>query len=300
MISERGSFVIGIDIGGSKTKIGLVNTKDGSVHGRQVVDTPARQLTGLPFIKILSVFAKDLTTRAKHAGHVVDKIGIGICELVEQSGQIVSSHRVELSRADLVSSFSDFSCIAIESDVRAAAMAEARFGHGNGLSHWIYVNAGTGISSVIMNGSSCHMGAHGWAVCLGMSPANLAGETPTCIEELAGGAGLVRLAGERGLMVETVADLFQQYSSGSRVARDVFEYGGCVLGKAIATLVNIMDPGEIIVGGGLVCASTPYWAGLVKSLRGSVWYSGAKDIPVKVAALQDRAGIVGAALAECS
>jgi glucokinase len=300
MTSESRSFAIGIDIGGSKTKIGLVDTRIGSISSSRIIDTPARTQTGLPFIERLQVFARDLKVRANHAGHVVEKIGIGICELVEQSGEIVSSHRVELNRRDIVSSFIDFSCIGIESDVRAAAMAEARFGHGKGLSHWIYVNAGTGISSAIMNGSFCHLGAHGWAVCLGMNPTNLTGEGPTYVEELCGGAGLVRLARERGLTVETVADLFQKHSSGSRAAYEVLEYGGCVLGKAIAAMVNIIDPSEIVVGGGLVGVNTPYWGGLVKSLRESVWYSRAKDIPVRIAALQDRAGIVGAAIAELS
>ena len=182
MISKPSTFAIGIDIGGSRTKIGLVDTNQGNVSDLAIIDTPVRQQTGLGFAETLSVLTRDLQARAKTAGQVVDKIGIGICELVERSGQIVSAHRVELNREHINSVFSDFSHIAIESDVRAAALAEARFGHGKGLSYWIYVNAGTGISSVIMHGSSCHMGTYGWAVCLGMSPANLAGEGPTNIE----------------------------------------------------------------------------------------------------------------------
>jgi glucokinase len=297
MISAPSTFAIGIDIGGSKTKIGLVDTEHGAISDLRVIDTPVRQDTGVLFAETLSAISRALKGRAKSGGHTVDKIGIGICELVEQSGGIVSAHRVKLNREHIDYVFSDYTHIAIESDVRAAAMAEARFGHGKGLSHWIYVNAGTGISSVVMYGSACHRGTHGWAVCLGMNPANIAGEDPTNVEELAGGAALVQLAGKWALPVESVADLFEKYSSGSKVAYEVLEYGGCVLGKAIATLVNTIDPGEIIVGGGLVSKNTPYWEGLVKALKQSVWYSRAKDIPVKTAALQDRGGIVGAALA---
>jgi predicted NBD/HSP70 family sugar kinase len=100
-------------------------------------------------------------------------------------------------------------------------------------------------------------------------------------------------------VVETVGDLFDRFSSGSTDAHEVFEYGGRVLGKALAMLVNVTDPKEIIVGGGLVGLDTPYWKGLVEALKSFVWYPSAKSIPVKIAALQDRAGIVGAALAEC-
>lgn len=286
---------IGIDIGGSKTAVGLIDLDKGHVLREEVFDTPALSETGDTYVAMM----KDSVTRLRMGTDVV-KVGIGVCELVDNSGSIVSAHRVQVNETQLHEAFSDFPAVVIESDVHAAALAEARFGAGQDMAQWVYVNAGTGISSVLMRGEDCYNGAHGWAICLGMSPIDLAngfaGE-PHVIEDRAGGAGLVREAREAGLAFDTAQELLAAAQEGDRRAIGLLERGGHVLGNAIALLVNMLDPQRVVVGGGLATLDGPYWRALGEAARLSIWHRPAKEVQILKACLKSKAGVIGAALA---
>lgn len=291
-------LAIGIDIGGSKTAIGVVNLREGTVLDHQMVPTPTRDGTGASFLADLRERALAMRN-ADRPSIRIDKIGIGVCEVVDRLGEIGSAHRVEISKRQVRDAFGEFAEIAIESDVRAAATAEARFGVARGRTHWIYVNAGTGISSVVMNGEDCHIGAHGWVYGLGMSPANLSvpeGVDRAFVEEISGGAGLVRIARKKGLHVSTVRELFSAAASKSDEATIVLSAGGRVLGGAIAWLVNIFDPEVVVVGGGVASNDSPYWQSLTTAVEANTWYAPAKQVPVLRSALSTNAGLIGAAL----
>ncbi|MGE4247980.1 MAG: ROK family protein [Parvibaculaceae bacterium] len=287
---------IGVDIGGSKTAVGLIDLDKGNVLREEVFDTPALGATGEAYLACI----KESVTRLR-AGTDVVKVGIGICELVDNDGRIVSAHRVKMNEAQVHAAFGDFAAVVIESDVHAAALAEARFGAGRDLKQWVYVNAGTGISSVLMKGEDCYNGAHGWAICLGMSPIDLAngavGSAPHVIEDRAGGAGLVREAREAGLAFDTAAELLAAAEEGDRQAIGVLERGGQVLGNAIALLVNMLDPQKVVVGGGLASLDGPYWRALGETARLAIWHRPAKNVQILKARLESRAGVIGAALA---
>lgn len=296
--SFSGDLAIGIDIGGSKTAIGVVNLRDGTVLDHQMVPTPTRDRTGAPFLVDLCQRALAIRS-AVQPSVLVEKIGVGVCEVVDRLGEIGSAHRVEISKGQIRKAFGEFAEISIESDVRAAATAEARFGIARGRAHWIYVNAGTGVSSVLMNGEDCHLGAHGWVYGLGMSPANLCmpdAADGALIEDLSGGAGLVRLAREKGLHVSTVRELFSAAAPKSEDAIIVLTTGGRVIGGAIAWLVNIFDPEVVVVGGGVVSNDSPYWQSLTTAVETNTWYPRAKQVPVLRSALSTNAGLIGAAL----
>jgi glucokinase len=292
---SRHPYAIGIDIGGSKTAIGLVDTAKGQVLEEEAFDTPPLSDTGQSYLDRLKSSVARL-----NAGRAAGKIGIGLCELVDNSGRIVSAHRVKVSEAELRAAFREFSTVVIESDVHAAALAEARFGEGQALRQWVYVNAGTGISSVLMRGEAGHTGAHGWAVCLGMSPVDLAnghdGETDY-IEDRAGGAGLVRSAREAGLALDSAAELIVAAEHGDEQAIMLLERGGHILGNAIGLLVNMLDPQRVVVGGGLASLDGPYWRALGEAARASIWHRPAKEVQIHQAFLKGRAGMIGAALA---
>ena len=290
-------LAIGIDIGGTKTAIGVVDRRDGTVLRRQIVPTPTRDRTGAGFLDELSGLAVAMRSVD---GIAIDKLGIGVCELVDRHGEVVSGHRIHISREQIANAFRKFSEVSIDSDIRAAATAEARFGRGKGLGHWIYVNAGTGISSVLMNGPECFLGTHGWVFSLGMSPANLSASVTAdaaLIEEISGGSGLLALARKKGLGASTVRELIGAAASNSSDAISILTEGGRVLGATIALLVNTLDPEAIVVGGGIVAADSPYWQSLIDGVKKHTWHPPAKSVPVYRSALSNDAGLVGAAIA---
>jgi glucokinase len=287
---------IGIDIGGSKTAVGLIDLDKGNVLREEIFDTPVLGDTGETYVARM----KDSVTRLRSDTDVA-KVGIGVCELVDNSGSIVSAHRVKVNETQLHAAFSDFPAVVIESDVHAAALAEARFGAGQDMAQWVYVNAGTGISSVLMRGEDCYNGAHGWAICLGMSPIDLAngvaGSESHVIEDRAGGAGLVREARAAGLAFDTAGELLAAAQRGDRQAIGLLERGGHVLGNAIALLVNMLDPQRVVVGGGLATLDGPYWRALGEAARLGIWHRPAKEVQILKARLKSKAGVIGAALA---
>jgi len=287
---------IGVDIGGSKTAAGLIDLTTGSVLAEEIFDTPDPAETGPAYLtRMKSAVAK----LREHSG--VAKVGIGICELVDNEGRIVSAHRVKLGEGELRRAFSDFETVVIESDVHAAALAEARFGAGRDMTQWIYVNAGTGIASVLMQGEECYNGAHGWAICLGMSAVDLANahddREADVIEDSAGGAGLLRRARAAGLACATPRDLLSAADRGEREAVLLLRRGGQILGNAIALLVNVLDPQGVVVGGGLVSSDGPYWRAIGEAARLGIWHGPAKDVQIRQSHLKVRAGMIGAALA---
>lgn len=288
------THAIGIDIGGSKTAIGLIDLDTGGVLAEDIFDTPALAETGPAYLGRM----KESVARLRN-GAEVSKIGIGLCELVDNRGRIVSAHRVCVDEAELRQTFGDFDTIVIESDVHAAALAEARFGAGQDMMQWVYVNAGTGISSVLMKGEDCYNGAHGWAICLGMSPVDLANghDGSDVIEDSAGGAGLLRRAREAGLAVSTARDLLSAAERGEPQAVHLVQRGGHILGNAIALLVNMLDPQRVVVGGGLASLDGPYWRALGDAARLGIWHRPAKDVQIRQSHLKSRAGMIGAALA---
>ena len=69
------------------------------------------------------------------------------------------------------------------------------------------------------------------------------------------------------------------------------------LGEGIATLVNLLDPEAVVVGGGLGTAGGRYWEAVVAAARPGVWLPSARDLPIVPAGLGTDAGACGAALA---
>jgi glucokinase len=293
---------LGIDIGGSKTAIGLVDLARGTIVLRCFLETPMRAMTGLPFLRTIVAMARQLCIDTARNPATVP-VGIGICEFVDASSRIVSAYRVVLHSSDILVAFSQFNSVVVEADVRAAAVAEARLGLGKGLGSWIYVNAGTGIASVLMSEDRCYLGSRGWALGLGMCPPYLspaaAVAKPQYLEEFCGGEGLVTMAAARHLPVANVRELIALVRSGSNEAADIVTGGGQVLGRAIAMLVNVLDPEAVIVGGGLASAELPYLEAVKSAAAAHIWHGPAKATPILRAKYADEGGLLGAAVITC-
>lgn len=292
MIRNSGMRAIGVDVGGSKASVGLIDTMTGTIIDRVQIPTPALEETGPPFLTALADAAQTLQAREALP------VGIGICEIVEGNGEIVSAHRVRWTSAEVRAAFPFAKGVAIEADVRAAAIAEARFGAGRGLVHWIYANAGTGIATVLMAGDWPYPGAHGRAVAAGMSPADFASKesaAPT-VEEIAGGAGMLARARGTGLGAANVAELLDQARADVGTSRAIVAEGGFVLGRMLGLLANALDPEAVVLGGGIAAASPEFVEACRVSFRDSVWYAEGGVPQMPVARFGSDSGLIGAAV----
>ena len=126
------SDAVGVDVGGTKLAAARVDTGTGAV-------LEARRVPTLPARGPAAVLA-DCVALADALGQ--GPRGLAVCELVDPAGRVRSAETVDWRGADL-SAFDR-----VESDVRAAALAEARFGAGG--RDFLYVSVGTGISHCLI------------------------------------------------------------------------------------------------------------------------------------------------------
>lgn len=261
------SRAVGLDVGGTKISAGIVDTDSGRVLGREQIATrPERGGAGV---------LDDCAALVRSLGGGELPVGIGLCELVALDGTPASADTIDWRGLDLAAVIAA-PIVTLESDVRAAALAEARFGAGAGRSPFLHVVVGTGASVCLVVDGEPYEGARGHAIVLGAPP----------VEAVASGSALARRAGvERAESV--VAD--------AACAPLLREAAGA-LGQVLAVLANALDPELVVVSGGL--GGEPRFRELVaRAARSLLAYPRTPPIEIVGSALGADGGLVGAALA---
>jgi predicted NBD/HSP70 family sugar kinase len=262
--------ILGIDIGGTKIAAGLVDLATGEVHDRRRVPTDARH--GPAAVLATVVELAEAFARASP----LEAIGIGICELVDREGHVTSAQTIDWRGVDVPSALAHVAASRIESDVRAGAHAEARFGAGRGARDFLYASVGTGISTSLVIEGVPYPGARGHAIMLGAP----------VVEDVASGLALASHAGH-ARAEDVLAD---------PACEPIVEAAAAALGASLAALVNALDPELLVIGGGLGLVDD-YRARVERALRPLVWSEVTARLPIVPAQLGADAGIAGAALA---
>ena len=256
--------ILGIDVGGTKLAAGIVDVATGAISERRVWPTePARGPDA-----VLADLVRCATDLAP------DRIGIGVCELVDLAGRTTSASTLDWRDRHLADAFA-VPCT-VESDVRAAALAEARFGAGRGRSSFLYVTISTGISHCLVIDGRPWAGARGNAIVTGNPPAEL----------LASGRGLQEAAGH-----DSAQDVLRDPACGAIVQCAASELAG-----ALAAVLDAVDPEAIVIGGGLGLERC-YRSLWEPDLRARLFSRDTATLAIVEAELGANAGIVGAALA---
>jgi glucokinase len=265
------TLAVGIDVGGTKIAAALVDVESGRVTEARRIPTDAARGSDAVLEDSVAL-ASSLA-----AGRSVAAVGLAVCELVGPDGRVRSAQTVDWREVDLVGAFGEIAArVRVESDVRAAALAEARFGAGAGVRDFVYVSVGTGVSHCLMVDGVPRLGVRGAAI----------GTGAPLVEEWSGGLALARFSGHASAE-EALSDL---------AAAAVVEDAARRLGLAFAMLVNGLDPGALIVGGGL--GLDERYRGLaVAAMREAIYDADARELPVLPAALGADAAVIGAALA---
>lgn len=265
--------LIGIDAGGTKLAAGIVDLGTGRVIRRRQV--PAAKARGGD-----AVLADCLALATDLAGVLpVQAVGLGIPELVTQAGEVTSAASWDWRGRDLSAEFVAIGPLHVESDVRAAALAEARLGAGRGLSSFLYLTIGTGVSHTLVIDARPWPGARGNAVVAGAPMVELSWGG----HQLAAKAGKTRA---EDVLACPADDL-------------VVTRAAAAIGTELARLVNALDPEAVVVGGGLGL-DPGFRERVTAAARPLIYACATRDLPVIAAALGQDAGIIGAALAAAS
>jgi len=291
---------LGIDVGGTKTAAGVVSFPEGRACSQRLIPTePSRG--GEAVLNDVVRLAEELTAEAEALGQKVKGIGLGLCELVDPAGRILSANCVRWQDQPVADRLSRLAPVVIEADVRAAALAEALFGAGRSLRIFLYVTVGTGISSCLVIDGHPFIGARGATGTMASSPMSVTCEkcghvSHRTLEEIASGPALAaRLNARRPGAAKNGKDVLAAVAAGDADAREVVQSAGESLESTIGLLVNVLDPEAVIVGGGLGLSEGPYWDSFIASTRRHIWSEVHRDLPFLQATTGQNGGIIGAA-----
>jgi glucokinase len=257
---------VGIDVGGTKIAAGVVDLASGALSDRRQV--PTRPERGGAAV------LEDCARLADELGGGRLRVGIGLCELVDLKGRPASADTVDWRGLDVAAAFTGRRPT-LESDVRAAALAEGRFGAGAGRSPFLHVVVGSGASVCLVVAGVPYTGARGNALVLGAPP----------VEAVSSGRALQRLAG-----VERAEDVLAD----GRHA-ELVESAAAALGRVLAVLANALDPAVIVLGGGLG-GDAGFRSRVAAVVGAHIAYPSEPALELVGSTLGGDGGIIGAAL----
>jgi len=299
-MSDRPFCAIGVDVGGTKIAAGLVTFPKGQVRDRlQLPTIPARGADAI-FEDVLRL-CEELCAAARAQKERLNGIGIGICELVDLEGNVVSENCVSWKTVPVRERLSRLAPTTIEADVRAAARAEAIFGAGKSFKQFLYVTVGTGISCCLVLDGKPFTGAHGFTGTMASSPLSVDCEHCGCVnqrtlEEIASGPALVARYNQRASAgAKTGQEVLAAAVAGDSKAAEVVRSASEALGSSVGLLINALDPEAVVVGGGLGLSDGLFWESFISSARHHIWSEIHRSLPIVHAATGADAGLIGAA-----
>ena len=190
--------------------------------------------------------------------------------------------------------------VALGHDVRSGGLAEGRLGAGRGVDRFVFLALGTGIAAAIGIDGRIEAGAHGCAGEIGhivvrpTGPPCRCGQRG-CLETVASAAAVARAWAEAsGVPDATAADAAEAVRTGDPRAAAVWEEGIAALADGLVTVVTLLDPRVLIIGGGLAEAGETLFTPLRKAVEQRITFQKAPRIVP--AELGDSAGCLGAAL----
>lgn len=286
--------VVGIDVGGTRTKGALV-LPDGTTVRHVVRPTPSDLATRLgPAVAeiVATLEVPDVSVVA---------LGIAVPGLVDDvRGVGVWSANLGWRDVDLRAAVAAHVSVpvAVGHDVRAGLLAEHRLGAAREVPDVLFVPIGTGIASALISAGrvvtgSPWTGEVGHVVVTPDGPVCGCGRRG-CLEAVAGAAGIARrwnkLSGEQGDAVEVA----RRVASGDPVAGRVWQEAVDALVSVLAPVVAAAGTRLVVLGGGLAEAGEILLGPVRTAL--AIRLGGRDDVAVRRAALGDRAGALGAAL----
>jgi len=323
---------IGVDIGGTAVKLGVVSTA-GEVLAAREIPSPVERAQADAILTIAQAIGRLIAETqagaiagASRDGSVppapsIAAVGIGCAGLVSSATRIVhtSPNLPAWHEAPLGEGVERRVALptAVLNDANAFALAESRLGAGAGCSPVMALTLGTGVGGALVVDGLLWGGAHGFAGEAGHVSVDVHGPpcpcgNHGCLELYVGRRGLVSAYLERASWSpgEKAFDLAHgQRESleprllaraaelGDRIAVEVFAQAGHLLGAALANLANLLDPEVFVIGGGVAQAGELLLAPARATLCRRAMIGSTKAPPVRAAALGVSAGWIGAGLA---
>ena len=267
-MQKSGRAVVGVDVGGTKILVGLVSDAGKVLRVERYAMDRSTQASSMASIEA----AVTAFLGAPGDGPAPLAMGMGVVGQTDPATATwVRAMNIPIHESINIQSWLGDRYglpVALDNDVHAATLAELRWGAGGGARDFIYLNVGTGLAAglvcngQLVRGVSNHAGELGHMAVAGddiLCPCGRHG----CLEPVASGGG----------MIQRVRDLLPQYSdstlhklqdeltsqaifaasdAGDALAQRIASEAVEALAKALANLINLLNPEVIVVGGGVL------------------------------------------------
>lgn len=270
---------IGVDIGGTKTVIGIIDDQTGKVVEKFVIPSKKHR-DDKKNLNIIIKHILDLSNKNK-----IKNIGIGVPELINNKGIIKGNYNFNWHNKNLVNYFPKNLNIIVDSDVRCHLRAEKYFGVAKNYTNFAYINIGTGLSYAQYKDGKIYSGAKGYAIHFASSRITLYDwkknkKISLIPEEYYSGKEIIKILSINNNIKK------------KKILNNIAES----LASLIGSLINTIDPDKLVLGGGVIINIAYFKKILIDHIRKFILADEVKKINIKTSKLTDSTGVIGAGL----
>ena len=292
---------IGVDIGGTSVKLGIVDDK-GQVHLRkEVIYTEAGSSAS-----VMDVIIKNIHELADASIGIEAFSGIGVSAAgcinsVEGKVAINGGNVPNWSHTEVCSILrKEFDLpVSLANDANCAILGEFWTGAAEGYTDVLGITLGTGVGGGVITGGRLLEGAHGFAGELGHFPTHAGGAhcicgLDGCFERYASTASMIRSAVDVDLDLKDGRALFSAAAASDNNAKTILDNWITEIAYGIAGFVHVFDPQLVLIGGGVSAQKEMLVKPLGEKVLSMIMPDFAADLEFKAAELGNDAGMVGA------
>ena len=296
-------FVLGVDLGGTYIKLGLLD-RTGKIISQNSLATASFMSHKNKLIDGLLQGCKELIQKNNLQKKDFAGIGIGLPGLVDSvKGMALFLPNLRgwknIPLKEIVEEKLGIPTF-VENDVNLIALGEWKFGAGRGFSSVVCMTLGTGVGGGLIFNNELYRGEGFSAGELGHIPLNEEGPTcncggKACLERYVGNKYLLEKAQksfkEKDISLEAVNHLADL---GNEAALRFWRETAAYIGLGLVSVVNLLNPQRIIIGGGIANASKHLFPGIEHTIKTRAMHLPGHMVKILKARLIDQAGILGA------
>ncbi len=310
---------IGIDVGGTNVKIALVDEKGKIIYSNSV---PTYAKMGYEYtVNNIKQAIRDLMKETNTTEKNIEGIGFDFPGQVDCKTGVVKLAPnipgwVNVPIAQMIEE--EFHIpTRIDNDVRCAALGELKFGAGKGCENFVCITVGTGIGSGLVINGKVVRGASNAAgeighIKLQMTNGPICGCGDTgCLEAFASGPSIVAMAqdyikgGKSTKFREMAAAeggeitpymVAKAAEEGDPVAKRIFEIVGEYIGIGLTSVINLLNPEKVIIGGGVAEAGELLLEPIRRTVKERAMVVAGEAVEIVPAQLGNSAGVIGASM----
>lgn len=309
-------YSIGIDLGGTKILIALVDRETGEVL-HHVKKKTKKDKGPKNIIKKMLEGIDELLEESGKTLDDISSIGVGAAGQIDRkNGILIAAANLDCYDLNIKGILSEkFNIpVFVGNDVEIAAIGEQKFGAGKGCNDFVCVFVGTGVGSAIIKDGKIITGATGTAGEIGHIIVDLNGRQCSCgahgcLEAYASRSAIERRI-EGALKKGRKSCILDYLETGKSITSSMIQKSieredelvlQCVteaseyLSGGIASIINFINPELVILGGGLIEAVDYFYQKTIKKARAKSLPVPAEKIQFKKAILGDYSGVIGAA-----